>query len=80
MFRLALEYIIYYNNNVILEGIVFIQDPRAFDNGPTVLITARAIARAVMRTGGPLSNARGILNEHNARQNHIITIIITFHS
>ena len=64
---------------MILEGIVFIQDPRAFDNGPTVLITARAIARAVMRTGGPLSNARGILNEHNALQNHIIVIIYPWH-
>ena len=65
---------------MVLEGIVDIQDPRDFNNSLTVLITARATARAVMRTGGPLSNARGILNEHNARQNHIITIIITFHS
>ena len=65
---------------MVLSGIVDIQDPRDFNNSLPVLITARATARAVMRTGGPLSNARGILNEHNALQNHIITIIITFHS
>ena len=39
---------------MILSGIVIIQGPRVFYKGQTVFINARAIARALMKTGGTL--------------------------
>ena len=38
---------------------MIINGPRVFDKGPTVFINARAIARALMKSGGPIMRPKG---------------------